>query len=169
MVGHNFQIKDLHRHASIMQYHHTQTAPLYLLLFVISVGLFIAAWSIPEVIVQGVMAISGALMFLLAVSFRELTVSDEGSELLISFGPLPVFRRRLKFAEIEKVAQTKSTIMDGWGIHMSPSGGWVWNLWGYDCVDVWYREGRKIRIGTDDAAGLAQFLQEKADQNGNGC
>lgn len=150
-----------------MQYHHTQTAPLYLLVLALSVVFFGVAWSLPELVLQVVLSIAGALMFLIAISFRELTVSDEGSELLICFGPLPVFRRRLKFAEIEKVEQAKSTILDGWGIHMSPSGGWVWNLWGYDCVDVWYRGGRKIRIGTDDMVGLAQLLDEKAGQNGN--
>lgn len=150
-----------------MQYHHTQTAPLYLLVLSLSVVLFAVAWFIPEIVIQIVVSVGGTLMFLIALSFRELTVSDEGSELLICFGPLPVFRRRLQFAEIEKVEQAKSTIMDGWGIHMSPSGGWVWNLWGFDCVDVWYREGRKIRIGSDDAVGLAQFLNEKASQNGN--
>ena len=110
---------------------------------------------------------SGALMLLLASCFRDLTVSDEGTELLIAFGPLPLFKRRLQYSEFEKVEQARSTIMDGWGIHMSPSGGWVWNLWGYDCVDVWYREGRKIRIGTDDAVALATFLETKVIPAGN--
>ena len=58
----------------------------------------------------------------------------------------------------------KSSILDGWGIHMSPSGGWTWNLWGFDCVDVWFeREGktRKIRIGTNDPSGLHAFLTKQ--------
>ena len=36
-------------------------------------------------------------------------------------------------------------MLDGWGIHLSPSGGWTWNLWGFDCVDVTYKKGRKLR------------------------
>ncbi|MBP89727.1 MAG: hypothetical protein CMJ64_23980 [Planctomycetaceae bacterium] len=59
--------------------------------------------------------------------------------------------------------------MDGWGIHLSPSGGWTWNLWGFACVDVWYRKGtkvKKVRIGTDDPVGLEAFLKEQISQEG---
>lgn len=144
-----------------MGYDHTQSASLYLLLLGLAIGIFAASIFVGEIVVQTVCLSSGALMLLFAFSFRNLTVSDEGTELLICFGPLPLFKRRLKYSELEKVEQTRSTIMDGWGIHMSPSGGWVWNLWGFDCVDVWYRQDRKLRIGTDDPVALAQFLKSK--------
>ena len=144
-----------------MGYDHTQSASLYLLLLAFAIGIFGASIFVAEIVVQTVCLSSGALMLLFAFSFRNLTVSDEGTELLICFGPLPLFKRRLKYSELEKVEQARSTVMDGWGIHMSPSGGWVWNLWGYDCVDVWYRQGRKLRIGTDDPVALTQFLKSK--------
>ncbi len=144
-----------------MLYDHTQSAPTYLLLLVLGIGILVGAVFTNVVVAQATMYCSGALMLLLALCFRDLTVSDEGNELLIAFGPLSLFKRRLQYSEVEKVEQARSTIMDGWGIHMSPSGGWVWNLWGYDCVDVWYRQGRKIRIGTDDAVALANFLETK--------
>ncbi|MDA7864958.1 hypothetical protein N9B24_02415 [bacterium] len=150
-----------------MEYDHTQSARLYLLLLVIAIGIFGSAFCIDEIVVRSVMSCSGALMLLLAFSFCHLSVRDEGAELLIAFGPLPLFKRRLQYCELEKVEQSRSTIMDGWGIHMSPSGGWVWNLWGYNCVDVWYRQGRKVRIGTDDPAGLVEFLKVKVRQNGH--
>ena len=117
--------------------------------------------------IQVTVAISSVVFLLLAFSFRDLTVSDQTTELLIAFGPLPIFKRRLQYSEIERVETARSTLMDGLGIHMSPSGGWVWNLWGYDCVDVWYRQGRKVRIGTDDPAGLAGFLEEIVARNGD--
>lgn len=144
-----------------MLYDHTQSAPIYLLLLVIGIGTLAGSVFTDVIVAQVAMYSSGAFMLFLALCFRDLTVSDEGTELLIAFGPLSLFKRRLQYSEVEKVEQARSTIMDGWGIHMSPSGGWVWNLWGYDCVDVWYREGRKIRIGTDDAVVLATFLQTK--------
>lgn len=76
---------------------------------------------------------------------------------------------RIQYSEIEKVEQARSTILDGWGIHLSPSGGWTWNLWGFACVDVWYRKGtkvKKVRIGTDDPVGLEAFLKEQISQEG---
>jgi len=144
-----------------MRYEHTQSASLYLLLLLIAIGTFGASFLVREIVVQIVLLISGALMLLFAFSFRHLTVSDEGTELLICFGPLPLFKRRLQYSDLEKVEQARSTVMDGWGIHMSPGGGWVWNLWGFDCVDVWYRQGRKLRIGTDDPVALTEFLESK--------
>ncbi len=152
-----------------MRYEHTQTAPLYLCLVVIAVGTCVAAWFAPELAVQIILVVTGVLMMGLACCFRQLTVRDDGDHLLICFGPLPLFHRRLAYADIEVVAQGRSTIFDGWGIHLTPGGGWTWNLWGFNCVNVTYRKGaklRRIRIGTDDPAGLAAFLSEKQNSPG---
>jgi len=43
---------------------------------------------------------------------------------------------------------------------MSLRGGWVWNLWGRDCVVLQLRKGI-LRVGTADAENLADFLDQK--------
>ena len=148
-----------------MQYDHTQSAPLYLLLVVVGIGMLIGAWLTPAEMMQMILASSGALMFVLAVSFRQLTVSDELDRLLISFGPLPLFRRRILYSDIKSVEQSRTTFFDGWGIHLSPGGGWTWNLWGFDCVDVYFKKGRRLRIGTNDPEGLESFLKQRIDEH----
>ncbi len=65
---------------------------------------------------------------------HHLTVEDEGDRLSVNFGPIPLFRRSVKYENIVKVETGRTTILDGWGIHMSLRGGWVWNLWGRNCV-----------------------------------
>ena len=147
-----------------MQYDHTQHAPLYLILVGVGIAMLIAGWLVPEQIVRIILLSSGGLMFLLAQCFGQLTVRDDNDRLLICFGPLPLFRRRILYADIDSVEQTRSTILDGWGIHLSPSGGWTWNLWGFDCVDVRFNKGRKLRIGTDDPDGLESFLKQRVSQ-----
>ena len=144
------------------RYDHTQRAPLFLLLAVIASSMFVAAWFIPEPIAQFSVATGGGVTAVLALAFRQLTVRDEGRSLLIAFGPLPLFRRRIQYIEIESAERSRSTWLDGWGIHMSPRGGWTWNLWGFDCVDITLTRGRKLRVGTDDPAGLATFLQHRS-------
>jgi len=144
-----------------MQYDHTQSAQLYLLLVVVGIGMLIGAWLTPAETMQIILASSGAVMFVLAVSFRQLRVSDELDRLLISFGPLPLFRRRIRYTDIASVEQSRTTFFDGWGIHLSPSGGWTWNLWGFDCVDVYFKKGRRLRIGTNDPEGLEAFLKQR--------
>lgn len=148
-----------------MQYDHSQSAPLYLLLVVVGIGMLIGAWLAPAEMTQIILASSGAVMFFLAVSFRQLTVSDELDRLLISFGPLPLFRRRILYSDIRFVEQSRTTFFDGWGIHLSPGGGWTWNLWGFDCVDVYFKKGRRLRIGTDDPEGLESFLKGRIDEH----
>ena len=147
-----------------MQYNHTQNAPLYLILVGVAIPMFIGGWLFPEQLVQVILLSSGGLMFLLAQCFGKLTVSDEIDRIVISFGPLPLFRRRVFYADIESVERSRTTILDGWGIHLSPSGGWTWNLWGFDCVDVYFKKGRKVRIGTDDPDGLESFLKQRVSR-----
>ena len=108
----------------------------------------------------------GLLIAFLAPAFHHLTVEDEGDRLAIRFGPLPLFRRTVRYADIEKVEVGRTLILDGWGIHYSIRGGWVWNLWGRDCVVVHLKNGGVLRIGTDDAANLARFLEGKIAQQG---
>ncbi len=41
-----------------------------------------------------------------------------------------------------------------------PFRGWTYNIWGFACVKLTL--GRKIvRVGTDDADGLAKMIAEK--------
>lgn len=147
-----------------MQYDHTQKAPLYLILVAVGVAMLIAGWLAPEQVVQIILLSSGGLMFLLAQCFGHLTVSDENDRLLICFGPLPLLRRRILYSDIDSVQRSRTTILDGWGIHLSPGGGWTWNLWGFDCVDVCFKKGRKVRIGTDDPEGLESFLKQRMSE-----
>jgi len=142
-------------------YHHTQTAPVYLLLVVVSLA----------VLALGVFA-GGPVLFLVLVSaillfgafaFQHLTTQDAGDHLHIEFGPVPLFVRRVDYARIRSVERTRSDPLDGWGIHWIPGRGWIWNLWGRDCVRVRFDDGKVLRIGTDDPGGLLRVLEERVN------
>jgi hypothetical protein len=146
-------------------YSHTQKAPLCLIVYAAAVWLFVGAWLVQGEPVVALVLVGGAvLMALLASAFHYLTIEDGGEHLAIRFGPLPVFHRRVRYADIERVEIGRTLILEGWGIHMSVRGGWVWNLWGRDCVVVHLLRKGVLRIGTNDAANLARFLQGKIDQ-----
>ncbi len=147
-----------------MNYERTQSAPYYWLLTLIGAGMLFAAYLMP---VSGVrlflLAMSG-VMFVLALSFRQLTLRDDGDWLAIRFGPLPLFQRKVVYDNIQTVNRGRTSLWDGWGIHYSLSGHIVWNIWGFDCVDVTFHKGRKLRIGTDDPEGLEAFLKQRMHQ-----
>jgi hypothetical protein len=140
-------------------YQHTQKAPLCLILYGTALLCFVLVWVIgdtPGIYIGGGV---GLLIALLAPAFHHLTVADKGEFLAIHFGPVPLFRRTVQYARIERAEVGRTTILDGWGIHYSLRGGWVWNIWGRDCVVVHFKDGGTLRIGTDDAENLARFLE----------
>lgn len=141
-------------------YRHTQKAPWYLLLLVIGVGCLVVAWLLREMpLVSVLLGLVGAGMLVLATSFRELTVADEGDCLAIWFGPLPLFSKRVRYVDMRSVEVGRTLLLDGWGIHYSVRGGWVWNLWGRRCVVI--HNNGTIRVGTDDAENLVRFLKSR--------
>lgn len=142
-------------------YLHTQKAPLCLILYGSALFCFVLAWMVGDTPGIYIAVAVGRLVAITGLAFHHLTVEDQGDRLAIRFGPLPLpmFRRTVQYADIVKVEVGRTLILDGWGIHYSIQGGWVWNLWGRDCVVVHLKNGGVLRIGTDDAENLARFLE----------
>lgn len=142
-------------------YDHTQYAPMHWLILVPAFGMAGAAYMSQGDAEFLLLQVVSGFMFVVAFSFRRLRVVDEGTHLALRYGPLPVFRRRIALADIAGAEQSRSSFIDGWGIHWVPGRGWTFNLWGFDCVLITFKDGRMMRIGTDDSEGLNRFLQEK--------
>jgi hypothetical protein len=143
-------------------YSHTQAAPMCLFVYGGAIGMFVGAVMCrnEDLWLPIILAVTGVLMTVLAACFHRLTVTDLGDRLGISFGPVPLFHRSIRYVEIESVEVGRTLISEYWGIHGANQGGWVWNLWGRDCVDVQMTKGF-LRIGTDDAENLAEFLTKR--------
>jgi len=144
-----------------MQYDHTQNGGLHLLLHAASVIMLAGAWlSRGEPALCIILLATGASVLALAFAFHHLSIRDEVDCLAIRYGPLPLFRKRIRYEQITAVAADRSSFLDGWGIHYVPGRGWTYNLWGFDCVKLTL--GRKvIRVGTDDVDNLVAFLRAR--------
>jgi hypothetical protein len=153
--------------ATTPAYSHKQKAPLCFLIYALSIVFLALGFIVRDAPpIQWLFPPIGLLMLVVAASFHHLTVVDLGNSLMVRFGPIPLFRKTLQYADILKVEVGRTLILDGWGIHMSIRGGWVWNLWGRDCVVVHLRNGGTLRIGTDDAESLAGFVKRKVGERG---
>ncbi len=109
-------------------YSHTQKAPLCLILYGSALLCFVLASTVgdtPGIFIAGGV---GLLIALLAPAFHHLTVEDRGELLAIRFGPIPLFRRTVRYADIVKVEVGRTLLLDGWGIHYSIRADWVWNI-----------------------------------------
>jgi hypothetical protein len=105
------------------------------------------------------LALAGLMIFL-AMCFQRLTVRDEGKWLAIRYGPLPLFWRRIPYASMTAAEAARSDWLDGGGIHYIPGRGWIYNLWGRDCVKL-QLGNKKVRIGTNDVEGLLRFVKTR--------
>lgn len=145
------------------EYSHTQHAPLHLVLYASSAACIGIGWfagGAPGMYIAGAV---GLLLALLAPAFHHLTVEDQGDFLEVRFGPATLFHTKVRYADVTHVELGRTLLLDGWGVHASIRRGWVWNLWGRDCVVV-HMNKRTIRIGSDDAANLAKFLQRRIEE-----
>ena len=149
-----------------MTYNHTQHGRWHNVLFAVSLVSLTDAWLVRgEAAIVTTLLVLAATFFLCGLMFGSLTICDEGDRLALRFGLLPVFRKRIRYADITGVEVGRTSILDGWGIHYFPGRGWTYNILGLECVKLTL--GRKIiRVGTDDAEGLAKFLGEKTHSSG---
>jgi hypothetical protein len=143
-----------------MTYSHTQNSPLWLILFRLAIPFFGIAWLAREQPVVGALMIVAGLLVLVGLAFHHLTIEDEGDHLAIRFGPLPLLKTSILYADIPRVEIGYTSILDGWGIHWNPWDGRVWNLWGRSCVVI-HRERGDFRVGSDDAENLGEFLKSR--------
>ena len=150
-------------HVSTERYSHIQTASLYLILYLLAIIAFgVVFTSVADPVGVWIAGSVGLLLAVFATAFQYLKVSDEGDALQIQFGPLPLFQRRVRYSDIASAEPGRTQFIEGWGIHYSLSrGGWVWNLWGFDCVEVRFKTGSVLRIGTDDPTNLSAFIQSR--------
>ena len=141
-------------------YTHTQTGRLRIALL-IAAGIFLAIgyFAPSQAARRPVFAAVAVVCIFLSFAFEHLTIRDEGDRLGVRFGPLPLFKKTIPYAEMTGVQRSRSTLLAGWGIHWTRQGR-LWNIGGLDCVRI--EMGTKsLLLGTDDPDGLTAFLLSK--------
>ncbi|MBN1402484.1 MAG: hypothetical protein JXA74_16715 [Anaerolineae bacterium] len=105
-------------------------------------------------------ALTGVVLgILLACMFLSyaLTVLVSEDELVASFGP-GLIRKRFRIADIRAARAVRNPWYFGWGIRLTPRG-WLFNVSGFQAVEIELANGRRFRIGTDDPQGLVAAIQ----------
>ncbi|MDP3982062.1 MAG: hypothetical protein Q8P70_00700 [bacterium] len=102
-------------------------------------------------------AIMAFILFILA-SFSMLTVSTHEQFLKIHFG-WGIFRKKFPLSDIATVRKVKNHWYYGWGIRLWfwPKM-WIFNVSGFDAIELTMKNGKIYRIGTDDPDALEQVL-----------
>ena len=103
-------------------------------------------------------AIMVLILFILA-SFTTLTTSIDKNCLQIKFG-YGIFRKKFLLSEIVSTKQVKNHWYYGWGIRLWlwPKM-WIYNVSGFDAVEIIMRNGRIYRMGTDVPSELETTIK----------
>ena len=128
-------------------YEHTQAGwPMRLTFAALALGLI-------------VLLAGAALAIAVDWCFSSLTIrvtSDE-LQLQLHFGwGWP--RKRVPLADIAAVEVTRTTFIEGWGVHRTRRG-WLYNVAGFDAVVLRRRDGTAVLVGSDEAPRLKGAIE----------
>ena len=148
-------------------YKHTQIG--YLMLVVALAVLVFFAWlqitarAEPPSVDSGpnfaITAIMALILFTLA-SFTTLTTSIEKNCFRIKFG-YGIFARMFPLNQIASVQSVKNHWYYGWGVKVwFWPYMWIYNVSGFDAVEIIMRNGKIYRVGTDTPRELEAAIKQ---------
>lgn len=142
-------------------YQHTQAGWPMRIAFLAAAVLFLALTLLPGLsrtpTPVGVLVAGAAVTALLGWTWGSLTVRIEGGELRVRFG-FGWPRKTVPLAEIAAVEVTRTTFMEGWGVHRTRRG-WLYNVSGFDAVLLRLANGRSMMVGTDEPRRLKAAIE----------
>ena len=148
-------------------YKHTQIG--YPMIFITLVVLVLFAWlqitakAEPPSYDSGtnfaITAIMALILFIL-VSFSTLTVFIDEQFLRIRFG-WGIFRKKFLLTDIAAIRKVKNHWYYGWGIRLWfwPKM-WIFNVSGFDAIELTMKNGKIYRIGTDEPEKLEAAIKQ---------
>jgi hypothetical protein len=138
-------------------YRHTQTG--WVIVGVVLVGVAIA---LPPVVATGaqiVPIVLFAVVALLAVAFSTLTISVDGTHLRWRF-TFGLIRGHTPLGDISQCRAVRNPWYYGWGIHFFP-GGVLYNVSGFQALEITRKNGRRVRIGTDEPEVVCRVIDSR--------
>jgi len=90
--------------------------------------------------------------------FSTLTVEVRSDAVWILFGPVHLIRKRISLENILDFFRVVTPWYYGWGIRYIKNGS-LYNISGYEGVEVTLPGTKRIRIGTDDREGLIKAIE----------
>ncbi len=141
-----------------MNYKHTQIG--YLIIYVMVAIILLFGFILIQAEFEPAVMIVMLFVIGILVSFSSLAVSINETDLRVKFG-YGIFRKSFPLDEISSVRTVKNHWYYGWGIR-----AWLWprmvifNVSGFDAVEITMKNGKIYRIGTDEPQELEQVLNQ---------
>ena len=136
-------------------YHHTQSATVTRIaaLGALGVAFYTVARLGSRPILWLVVAVAGVGLW----TFGSMTTTVDHDRFRFWFGPGWI-GRSFPLDEITSWSAVTNPWWYGWGIHLTPQG-WLYNVGGSGAVQLELRDGRRLRVGTDEPERLCDAIE----------
>ena len=95
--------------------------------------------------------------------FHSLTIRVSRNDIFLSFG-VGLIRKRFHVQDIKSAAIVRNRWYNGWGIKKI-RGGWLYNVSGFDAVEIQLKTDRKYRLGTDQPRELLTAIESATEKS----
>ncbi len=90
--------------------------------------------------------------------FNSLTVTIDSDKIIAAFGS-GIIKRSIPFRVVKSAEKVRNKWYYGFGIRLIPNGQ-MYNVAGYDAIELKLTNGRVFRIGTDEPDTLLKIIQD---------
>ena len=144
-----------------MTYGHTQTAYWPWVAALVGIVVLAIVFGASDNFDGSNLAILLVLLLVVAAGFvfARLTVTVDPVSVVAAFG-VGWPRRQIAVGDIVAVRTVRNSWWYGWGLRKIP-GGWMYNVSGYDAIELELRSGKVFRIGTDEPDALLAALPQR--------
>jgi hypothetical protein len=98
-----------------------------------------------------------AVLVFSMILFGSLTVTVTPETLKVWFGP-GLIRKAFRLEDIRDSRVVRNPWYYGWGVRLTPHG-WLFNVSGFEAVELDLSSGGRFRIGTDEPGRLHEAVQ----------
>jgi hypothetical protein len=137
-------------------YRHTQIGWVMLVALIPPVGLIGLLLATTQL--WAALGLVFVVLLITAALFSTLTVEVDGRQLRFHFGP-GLIRKHIDLANVRHFAAVRNPWWYGWGIHFTPRGI-LYNVSGPGAVELHLKDGKRLRIGTDEPEALCRALEQ---------
>ncbi|MDD5038577.1 MAG: hypothetical protein PHN78_04610 [Dehalococcoidales bacterium] len=138
------------------RYEHTQVG--YVIITAMTAALILIGINLANAGMNWTAIVVSIVIGVALILFSSLTVVIWEDELEIRFGP-GLIRRKFKVRDIELCQVVRNSWYYGWGIRSTPHGC-LYNVSGFDAVEIKLKTGKKYRIGTDAPRELEAAIRQ---------
>ncbi len=146
-------------------YEHRQTGWVMLVSALVPLAVIgsieITSPAVDRLVPPALLSMLAIAAILLLTGFASLSVTVTRTRLIARFG-VGLVGRTIALDDVVATRVGRTRWYEGWGIHWTRRG-MLYNVAGFETVELDLRTGRRVRIGSDDAARLAATVARAID------